>query len=562
MAKWQKVVVSGSSAELAGLTVDATITGDISGDAGGNATTATKIASITNSNIVQLTDAQALTNKDLSGAGNTFPTFNQDTSGNAATATALETARSIGGVSFNGTADINLPGVNSAGNQDTSGNATTATTAAALTTARTLTVALGSTTGASFDGSGNASIGVGGTLGTAQGGLGFAPTLANNGGKVIKVKSDASGFELADDDASSVTPSSTTTFTNKTIDLTDNTVTGTLAEFNTAVSDATLASLAGSEALTNKTIDSDNNTITNIVNADIKASAAIAFSKMENLTQARALVSDTNGDVSVSDVTATEIGYLDGVTSAIQTQLNGKQATGDYATNTALTNGLAAKEDTITGAATTITGADLTVSRALVSNASGKVAVSAVTSTELGYLDGVTSAIQTQLNSKVGSADNTFTGTTTIDVLNVDGNVTLGDSTTDTVLINGDLTVKGTASFETTENLLVKDRFITLASGSTGGSAGDGGIIVETSSNNGGEGPAFAWNNTLARWGVAALVQSDASSYSADAFLSAVLPAGTQTSATDIAAINTAYNKNGNIYTSNDANGNEIWIYA
>lgn len=486
MAKWQKVVVSGSSAELAGLTVDATITGDISGDAGGNATTATKIASITNSNIVQLTDAQALTNKDLSGAGNTFPTFNQDTSGNAATATALETARSIGGVSFNGTADINLPGVNSAGNQDTSGNATTATTAAALTTARTLTVALGSTTGASFDGSGNASIGVGGTLGTAQGGLGFAPTLANNGGKVIKVKSDASGFELADDDASSVTPSSTTTFTNKTIDLTDNTVTGTLAEFNTAVSDATLASLAGSEALTNKTIDSDNNTITNIVNADIKASAAIAFSKMENLTQARALVSDTNGDVSVSDVTATEIGYLDGVTSAIQTQLN----------------------------------------------------------------------------SKVGSADNTFTGTTTIDVLNVDGNVTLGDSTTDTVLINGDLTVKGTASFETTENLLVKDRFITLASGSTGGSAGDGGIIVETSSNNGGEGPAFAWNNTLARWGVAALVQSDASSYSADAFLSAVLPAGTQTSATDIAAINTAYNKNGNIYTSNDANGNEIWIYA
>ncbi len=47
--------------------------------------------------------------------------------GNAATATALETARNIGGVSFNGTASINLPGVNTSGNQDTSGNATTAT---------------------------------------------------------------------------------------------------------------------------------------------------------------------------------------------------------------------------------------------------------------------------------------------------------------------------------------------------------------------------------------------------------------------------------------------------
>lgn len=78
---------------------------------------------------------------------------------------------------------------------------------------------------------------------------------------------------------------------------------------------------------------------------------------------------------------STELNYVSGVTSAIQTQLNGKQAT-------------------ITGAATTIDDTDLTASRALVSNGSGKVAVSAVTSTELGYLDGVTSAIQTQLNNK------------------------------------------------------------------------------------------------------------------------------------------------------------------
>jgi len=43
---------------------------------------------------------------------------------------------------------------------------------------------------------------------------------------------------------------------------------------------------------------------------------------MEDLTTSRALVSDGNGDVSVSAVTATEIGYLDGVTSSIQTQLD------------------------------------------------------------------------------------------------------------------------------------------------------------------------------------------------------------------------------------------------
>jgi hypothetical protein len=63
----------------------------------------------------------------------------------ADTATALANARTIGGVSFDGTANINLPGVNATGNQDTSGNAATAT---ALETARTIH-------GVSFDGTGN-----------------------------------------------------------------------------------------------------------------------------------------------------------------------------------------------------------------------------------------------------------------------------------------------------------------------------------------------------------------------------------------------------------------------
>jgi hypothetical protein len=50
-------------------------------------------------------------------------TTSSSTTGNAATATALQTARTIGGVSFNGTANINLPGVNTAGTQNTSGTA-------------------------------------------------------------------------------------------------------------------------------------------------------------------------------------------------------------------------------------------------------------------------------------------------------------------------------------------------------------------------------------------------------------------------------------------------------
>ena len=68
--------------------------------------------------------------------------------GNAATATKLATARTIGGVSFDGTANINLPGVNAAGTQNTSGNAATATK---LATARKIA-------GKSFDGTADITI--------------------------------------------------------------------------------------------------------------------------------------------------------------------------------------------------------------------------------------------------------------------------------------------------------------------------------------------------------------------------------------------------------------------
>ena len=54
---------------------------------------------------------------------------------------------------------------------------------------------------------------------------------------------------------------------------------------------------------------------------------------------------------------------------------------------------------TFNGAVSTIKDSNLTASRALISNSSGKVEVSAVTSTELEYLDGVTSSVQTQLNN-------------------------------------------------------------------------------------------------------------------------------------------------------------------
>lgn len=82
-------------------------------------------------------------------------------SGNATTATTLATARTIGGVSFNGSANINLPGVNAAGNQNTTGSAAT------LTTARTIAIS-GDVTGSatSFNGGANITISAGITAGS------------------------------------------------------------------------------------------------------------------------------------------------------------------------------------------------------------------------------------------------------------------------------------------------------------------------------------------------------------------------------------------------------------
>ena len=116
-----------------------TVSGGITGNLTGNADTATKLKTARTIGGVSF-DGSA--NIDLPGVNKTG---NQSTTGNAATATKLQTARTIGGVSFDGSANIDLPGVNKTGNQSTTGNAATATK---LQTARTIG-------GVSFDGSAN-----------------------------------------------------------------------------------------------------------------------------------------------------------------------------------------------------------------------------------------------------------------------------------------------------------------------------------------------------------------------------------------------------------------------
>jgi len=114
-----------------------------------------------------------------------------------------------------------------------------------------------------------------------------------------------------------------------------------------------------------------------IVNADVAAGAAIALSKLGTTAANRAVTTNGSGNIGAAVTTSTEISYVNGVTSAIQTQIDGKAPL---------------DAPTFTGTVTIPTPFTL-----------GAVSV-LPTGTELNFVDGVTSAIQTQLDGKTSSA--------------------------------------------------------------------------------------------------------------------------------------------------------------
>lgn len=148
-----------------------------------------------------------------------------------------------------------------------------------------------------------------------------------------------------------------------------------------------------------------------------------------NLTSSVVLVSDTSGKISSSAVTTDELAHLKGARSPIQTQLDDKlpktgvaeRATGDelgnriintYVSNQALENAIKDINESIeehgvviNGAASTIVDSNLDAKAVLISNDSGKVAVSSITSDELSKLDGVVDNIQTKLNEIASKQD-------------------------------------------------------------------------------------------------------------------------------------------------------------
>jgi len=145
-----------------------------------------------------------------------------------------------------------------------------------------------------------------------------------------------------------------------------------------------------------------------------------------------------------------------------------------------------------------------------------------------------------------GTNINTSLSSQTITV-NLDSDISVTNA-----VVTGDLTVNGTASFANSENLLVADRFVLFASGST--TAGDGGIVVQQGTQNVGE--LFAYDSSTTRWGVTGSFSADGAAYTPDAFMSTVVIGSGGDAASGVVS---KYQKGGNMFVS--ASG-DIYIYS
>jgi hypothetical protein len=334
------------------------------------------------------------------------------------------------------------------------------------------------------------------------------------------------------------------TLSNKTIAFGNNTVSGTLAEFNTAVTDADLASIAGTETLTNKTLTSPK------INEDVAVTATatelnlIDGSIAGTIVNSKAVVYGAAGEVNATTLqiagtsitaSAAELNYVDGVTSAIQTQLDGKvdeslfDAKGDLlvgsadntptkltvgangyilTANTSATNGIEWAAAPVGYSPPTL-GSTQIASGATVTTISG-LTLSSPTVSGLAISDssivieGATAdEYETTLQFTDPTADRTITfpnatGTVALaeNVAALSGATFTGAVSGTSLTLSGDLTVNGTTTTINSTTLTVDDINITIGQGNTSDALADGGgITLEGATNK-----TFNWVDATDAW--------------------------------------------------------------
>jgi hypothetical protein len=343
-------------------------------------------------------------------------------------------------------------------------------------------------------------------VGTFESSITFEGATANDNETTLQVADPTADRTITLPDATGtvVLKDTTDTLTNKSVSLTTNTITGTLAEFNTALSDADFATLAGTETLTNKTLTLPK------VNENVDLTA-------------------TSTELNILDgatLSTTELNYVDGVTSAIQTQLNDKAAAGDLTTHTGASTGVHGVTGSVVGTTDTQTLSSKTLTSPVVSglalsdssvvfegssaddnettltvtnptadrtitlpDATGTVAL---TNNKLDAFAATSSSeLAAVISDETGTGALVFANTPTLVTPNI------GEATGTSLVLSGDLTVNGTTTTINSTEITIDDKNLVLGAVATPTDAGaDGGGLTLK----GGTDKTFNWVDATDSW--------------------------------------------------------------
>jgi hypothetical protein len=292
---------------------------------------------------------------------------------------------------------------------------------------------------------------------------------------------DATGTVALTSDIT-VSASSTNTFSNKSISLGSNTVTGTTAEFNAALTDSDFVTTGDTGTVTSTMIANDT-----IVDADINSAAAIAQSKISGLT------TDLGNKASASDLT-THTGAstgVHGVTGSVVGTSDTQTLTNKTLTSPAVDgNGIVFEGATANDFETTLTVTDPTSDKTItLPDATGTVAL---TNNKLDAFAATTSAeLRSVISDETGTGGLVFADTPTLVTPNI------GAATGTSLVLSGDLTVNGTTTTINSTEITVDDKNLTLGSVATPTDAGadGGGLTLKGTTDK-----TFSWVDATDAW--------------------------------------------------------------
>ena len=252
-------------------------------------------------------------------------------------------------------------------------------------------------------------------------------------------------FNSAMSDADFASLAGSETLTNKTISLTSNTISGTTAEFNTALTDDNFATLAGTETLTNKTISGSSNTITNV-------------SLSTGVTGTLPVANGGTGITSLGTGIATFLGTPSSANLAAALTDEAGSGTVAFTTSPSFTT-----PDIGVATATSVNGTTIPSSKTLVVTTDKLNVLAATSSSELAGI----------ISDETGTGALVFANTPTLVTPNI------GAATGTSLVLSGDLTVNGTTTTINSTEITVDDKNLTLGSVASPTDAGaDGGGIT------------------------------------------------------------------------------------